>query len=72
VQGAIITQVDPASPAARQGLREGDVILELDRQPVKNADEAVRLSESIKGPKVVVRVWREGQSRFMVIDDSNG
>jgi serine protease Do len=70
VQGAIITQVDPSSASAREGLREGDVILELDRHPVKNAQEAVRLSEEIKGPKVVARIWRAGQSRFMIIDEA--
>jgi serine protease Do len=70
IQGAIITQVDPTSPSARQGLRPGDVILELDRQPVRNAEEAVRLSEEIKGPKVMVRIWREGRSQYLVIDES--
>lgn len=71
VQGAVITQVDPTSPSAQQGLREGDVILELDRKPVKNAEEAVRLSEQIKGPEVVARIWREGQTRYLVIDESS-
>jgi serine protease Do len=70
VQGAIITQVDPASASAREGLREGDVIQELNQHLVKNAQEAVRLSEEIKGPKVVARVWRDGQSRFLVIDET--
>ena len=46
------------------------MILELDRKPVQNADEAVKLSEQLKGPKVMVRIWREGQSRFLVIDES--
>jgi serine protease Do len=72
VQGALITQVDPTSPAAQQGLREGDIILELDRKPVKNAEEAVQLSAEIKGPKVMVRVWREGRSQYLVIDESSG
>jgi serine protease Do len=72
IQGVIVTQVDPTSPSARQGLREGDVILELDRKPVKTADEAVQLSSEIKGPKVMVRVWREGQSQYVVIDESKG
>lgn len=71
IQGAIVTQVDPASPAARQGFRPGDVILELDRRPVKNTAEAVRLSEEIKGPRVLVRIWREGRSLFVVIDESS-
>jgi len=70
IQGAIITSVDPDSASARQGLREGDVIISLDRKPVKNAAEAVRLSTEIKGPKVTVLLWREGHSQFVVIDES--
>ena len=70
IQGAIITHVDPSSPSASQGLRPGDIIMELDRRPVKDAAEAVRLSEEIKGPKVVVRIWREGRSQYLVIDES--
>lgn len=70
VEGALITNVDPDSASAMAGLQEGDVILSLDRKPVKNAEEAVKLSEEIKGPKVVVRVWREGSSRYIVVDES--
>jgi serine protease Do len=70
VQGALVSELDPSSAAARQGLREGDVIMELDRRAVKDAAEAVRLSEEIRGPKVTVRVWREGRSQFLVIDES--
>jgi serine protease Do len=71
VQGAIVTQVDPGSASAKQGLREGDVVLEMDRRPVKNAAEAVKLSEEIKGPKVTLRIWRQGRSQFIVIDESH-
>jgi serine protease Do len=70
IQGAIVTEIEPDSPSARQGIREGDVIRELDRRPVKNAEEAVRLSEEIKGPKVLVLVWRNGGSQHLVIDES--
>jgi tetratricopeptide (TPR) repeat protein len=35
-------------------------ILELDRRAVKDSNEAVKLSEEIKGPKVMVLVWRQG------------
>jgi len=70
VEGAIITSIEADSPSARAGLREGDIILELDRRLVRNADEAVKLSEEIKGPKVLVRLWRNGSSRFLVVDES--
>ena len=70
VKGALITSVEADSPAAKQGLREGDIILELDRKPVTDAEEAVKLSEQIKGPKVLVLVWREGQRRYLAIDES--
>jgi serine protease Do len=70
IKGALITTIDPESPAARQGLREGDIILELDRRPCTNADEAVKLSEEIKGPKVLVLVYRGGRTRYLAIDES--
>jgi serine protease Do len=71
IQGAIITEIEPDSPSARQGLREGDVIRGLDRSEVRNAEEAVRLSEEIKGPKVFVLLWRSGGGpSTLVIDES--
>ncbi|MES2691883.1 MAG: Do family serine endopeptidase [Verrucomicrobiota bacterium] len=70
IKGALITSVDPESPSARQGLREGDIILDLNKKPVTNADEAVRLSEEIKGPQVLVRVWRNGRTTFVAVDES--
>jgi len=70
IKGAIITAIDPDTPAAKQGLREGDIILELDRKPVADAEEAVKLSEEIKGPKFLVLVWRNGRTRYIPIDES--
>jgi len=70
IRGAIITSVEPDSPSGKQGLREGDIILELDRRPVVDADSAVKLSEEIKGPKVLVLIWRENRTRYLAIDES--
>ncbi len=70
IRGAIITSVEPDSPSGKQGLREGDIILELDRRPVVDADSAVKLSEEIKGPKVLVLIWRENRTRYIAIDES--
>src|SRR6516162_6895079 len=46
VQGAVITQVAPDSAAYEAGLRTGDVITELNRQPVKNAQDAFTKSRT--------------------------
>ena len=70
IKGALITSIEADSPAAKQGLREGDIIMELDRRPCTNAEEAVKLSEEIKGPKVLVLIYRNGRTRYLAIDES--
>jgi len=70
VQGAVVTKVDPDSPAFRDGLRAGAVIMSIGRKPVKNADDAVRLSEGISTKLVLLHVWFNGSSRFITVDES--
>ena len=70
VKGVIITDVDPNSVAYEAGLREGAVIQEIDRKPVKNAEEAVAMSD-LKGKSVLLRVWSRGGSHFVVVKPDN-
>jgi len=70
VKGAVITQVDPASPAAEAGLRPGDVIQELNRQPVQSAEQAVKMTEAPKDKITLLRIWSNGGSRFVVVDET--
>ena len=70
IQGAVVTEVKPDSAAAEAGLKPGDVIQEINRKPVKNAEEAVRLTENASDKTTMLRVWRDGGSRYMVVDES--
>jgi len=71
VKGVVVTDVDPNSVSAEVGLRPGDVIQEINRKPVRSAEEAVKLTEHASDKKTLLRVWRDGGSRYLVVDESN-
>ena len=60
IKGALVTNVEQDSNAAESGLRSGDVIVEINRQAVRSADEAVTMSEKAKGDHILLRIWRGG------------
>jgi serine protease Do len=70
LSGAIITAVDPSSASARAGLREGDVILEINRQPVTSAKSAVDLSSGASNKKTLIKLWSHGSTVYVVIDET--
>lgn len=70
IKGVVITEVDPNSPSAEAGLKPGDVIQEINRKPVKTAEEAVKMTEKATDKTTLLRVWREGGSHFVVVDES--
>jgi serine protease Do len=70
VIGALVTQVDPDSSAYDAGLRAGSVIMSINRQPVKSADDAVDLTEKQEGQRLLLRVWYQGGSQYIVVDAS--
>jgi len=71
VNGVVITDVAPDSAAAEAGLKAGDVILEINKKPVKTAEEAVRLTEKADSKTTLLRVWRNGGSQYVVVDEEN-
>ena len=69
IQGTVIVELDSASPAAQAGLREGDVIQEVNKQPVKNAKDLVALSKKLKpNEKILMRVYSQGRSGYVALE----
>jgi serine protease Do len=63
-KGVVVTGIDPASKMADSGLQKGDVIQEVNHQPVSNVSEfqnAIRKS----GTEPLLLVNREGRTLFI-------
>jgi serine protease Do len=48
VNGVVVTEVFPGSYAARAGLAQGDVISEINRQPVRSEEDFVKVVSNLK------------------------
>jgi serine protease Do len=74
VQGAIVSDVEQDSNSADAGLQKGDIIVEINRQPVADADSAVKLCKQAKGDQILVKVWRRngdmGGTRYLSVDNT--
>ncbi len=69
VQGAVIADIDPDSAAAKAGLKEGDVIQDVNRQPVKSAKDLVAIAKKLKpNAKILMRVYSQGRSGYIALE----
>lgn len=67
-QGVLVRRVVGGSPAARAGLRAGDVILSVDGVTVDDPSTlAYRVSLKPIGERVRLVVWRDGQERILAL-----
>jgi serine protease Do len=71
LKGAVITNVEPGSAAAKAGLRPGDVILEINKQAVTSAQDAVEFSTKADGKKTLLRLFSRGSTIFVVVDETH-
>jgi serine protease Do len=66
LQGVVVTGVEPESGAEKAGLMAGDVIREINRQPVKSVKEFEKASAAIKkGDNVLILINRRGNALFL-------
>ena len=67
-QGAVITDVEPGSPAARVGLRGGDIIVRVGREAIETAAQAgSELGQVPSGGTAFLRVLRGGRESFVAV-----
>jgi serine protease Do len=66
--GAVITSVEPDSPAAKAGLQIGDVITQIDNKKVNDAGELqVLVAQQRPGAKITLEVLRDGKSMSLPV-----
>jgi serine protease Do len=71
--GVVIDDVDTDSPAAKAGLKTGDVIVEFDGERVRSVRQFSRLvSETPAGRTVTAAVMRDGQRMSMSVTPREG
>ena len=60
--GVLVTNVEDDGPAAKAGLKAGDVILKFDGRSIKDTDDLQRaVAKAEPGEEVTVTVQREGR-----------
>ncbi len=62
-EGAVVTQVESGSPAAKAGVKVGDVITELDGQKVSDASQLqIEVGQKQPGTNIKLDVLRDGRT----------
>src|SRR5215475_8565109 len=66
--GALISDVDPDGPAAQSGIKQGDVILSINRKAVSNAADAARELQAIPSGRIAqILLWRQDAEIFLTV-----
>jgi Do/DeqQ family serine protease len=65
--GVVVTDIDPSGPAADAGLREGDILAEVNGKAVRSASDLRSAVSASKGRPALVLVQREGNSIYVAV-----
>lgn len=68
-QGVVVTAVERDSAAARAGIRNGDIITEIDRQPVANPKQFRDAIKSGGGQGLLVHLVSDGSPEYRILKD---
>jgi len=63
-RGALVADVEPASPAEKAGLKSGDIIIEFDGKPIREMSELPMLvADTPVGRRLTLTILRDGSRR---------
>lgn len=64
--GAMVSKVEPGSPAEKAGIKVGDILTSVDGQEVKSAwDVMAKVRGFDEGEQVPIEVWRNGKAQHV-------
>jgi len=67
-RGALVAQVEKDSPAAKAGIKPGDVLLGINGKTVERSAEIPPLVAAVKpGTKATLDVWRDGKKQTLAV-----
>ena len=67
-EGALVGEVEPNSPAAKAGLKTGDIILDVSGHSVNDANQLRNMISSMQpGTNVNLKIWRDGAQRTLPV-----
>ena len=66
VNGVVITEIDQASQAASEGIQEGDVIQEINKEPITSVKDFAKIMKNVKNGDNVMFLIRRGQSTMYI------
>jgi serine protease Do len=67
-EGVVVTRVESGSLADDAGVQRGDLIMEINRQAVRNTRDFNRIAEDIgKDESILLLVNRQGQTLYITI-----
>jgi Do/DeqQ family serine protease len=67
-KGVIVTSVEPASPAQKAGIQEGDIILAVGGKKLNSIGDYQTVAKGLAaGNTIEARIWRDGQKQTVVV-----
>ena len=66
-KGMIVVNIDPEGPAASEGIIKGDVILEINRQPIESFEQVQAALEKSGDRPALLLVNRGNQTVFITV-----